>query len=167
MCPTKTKWDPHVCGSINAETASKDNKFNFHGLTGVTFILPENAQFSFLLKGEILAMERLKPHAPTVFLELHFKGLALACFHALVHPARARFSRFALKSLHVNQEIFSSGKGEGCCASQDDFIGADGLWGRAMRIRELTPLPSEAASPSLGGQAQLLCLWLGHSRLAW
>ena len=48
--------------------------------------------------------------------------------------ARARFSRFALKSLHVNQEIFSSGKGEGCCASQDDFIEADGLWGRAMRI---------------------------------
>ena len=42
--------------------------------------------------------------------------------------------RFALKSLHVNQEIFSSGKGEGCCASQDDFIEADGLWGRAMRI---------------------------------
>ena len=92
MCPTKTKWDPHVCGSINAETASKDNKFNFHGLTGVTFILPENAQFSFLLKGEILAMERLKPHARTVFLELHFKGLALACFHALVYPARARFN---------------------------------------------------------------------------
>lgn len=165
MCPTKTKQGPHVCGSIDAETASKDNKFNFHGVTGDMFILPENAQFSFLLKGKILVMERLKPHAQTVFLELHFKGLALACFHALFYLVRAWFSRFALKGLHVNQEIFSSGKGEGCYASQDDFIGADGLWGRAMRIRELTPLPSKVASPSLGGQARLLpvCGWDTHT----
>lgn len=170
MCPTKTKQDPHVCESIYAETATKDNKLNFHGLMGEVsidiFILRENAQFSFLLKGKILVMERLKPFAWTVFLELHFKGLALACFHALFYPARAWFSRFALKGLRVNQEIFSSGKGEGCCASQDDFLGGDGCGGRAVcSSGDLTPLAREAASPSLGGQAQLhpIYVWDTHT----
>lgn len=164
MCPTKTKQDPHVCGSISAETASKDSKFNFHGLMGD---LPENAQFSFLLKGKILATERLKLHARTVFLELHFKGLALACFPALFYPARAWFSRFALKGLHVNQEIFSLGKGEGCCASQVDLIGADGLVGRATRHLRADPTAQRGGLPQPWRAGTVApCLWLGHSHLA-
>lgn len=61
--------------SIDAQTASKDNKSNFHGLMEEVsvnmFILPEHVQCLFLLQDDIVALERLKPHARTVFLGLH------------------------------------------------------------------------------------------------
>lgn len=74
MCRTKTTRDPHVEESINEETAPK-TILNFHGLMVEVsvnmYLLPENAQFLFLFKGKYMAMERLKPWAWTVFLELN------------------------------------------------------------------------------------------------